>query len=266
VTIAVSRLEIVDPPPPVILANGSRDLVPQSNYFQERVPDYRHAAARVLNNLLLFFKYTLRQPLLALVRDSDQDFQNPDWTDDNGKPAGRMGGVFVVSAIHGLHSELGSTKLEKKHDTALTAALAKPQAVALHEEILSDAQAAAFVGDIRRAVLEMAIACEVFTKHVFFETGSRASQVLEALEDKGEIHINVLKLLDVGASAVLGVSFRKFDLAAFHDIDNLFRARNKVAHRGEVIFRDEKGKLHTVDRKILQNWWSSLEKLFAWAQ
>jgi len=137
--------------------------------------------------------------------------------------------------------------------------------VSLHQELLSDAQAAAFEGNIRRAVLELAVSCEVFVKHFFFEHGSRAAQVVEAMEGERKMHIRILELLDVGTRAVLGKSLKDSDKAAYDDIDHLFRARNKVAHQGKAEFRDGK-RVHIVDMKLLSKWWQSVERLFSLGQ
>ena len=79
------------------------------------------------------------------------------------------------------------------------------------------------------------------------------------------VSVRVLDLIHIGGMALLGKSFRDVDMIAYTDIDHLFRARNKVAHRGEAVFRDDKGHLHTVDMKLLNRWWRSIEKLFDWA-
>ena len=113
-------------------------------------------------------------------------------------------------------------------------------------------------------MLELAVACEVFVKETFLGSNYRASRVYEALEDRGKVNLRVLDLIDIGGAAVTGSSFRTHDPEAFRDIDNLFRARNKSAHRGKVTYRDDSG-VHEVTFRVLVRWWTSAAKLFEWA-
>ncbi|MBM0741382.1 hypothetical protein JOY44_07075 [Phormidium sp. CLA17] len=133
-----------------------------------------------------------------------------------------------------------------------------------YEEILSESQASVFNGNLRRAVLELAIACELATKQSFFGEASRAGLAFEYLEDKGRVNVKVLDLITGVAVQVIGQSFKDFDKNAYIDIDHLFRCRNKVAHRGEPKFKDDTGKEYEISEEILQRWWDSAEKLFRW--
>lgn len=266
VEVSASRDENDTPPGVRQLPNGTRDLTPQSQYFSDKIPAYRGVALRVLNNVVAFFKYTLRQPLLAPYNESTQALQAAKWTDASGSVNYTGPRVYVVPRRPGGGGELGVIKFERQHEKRLTKTLASPSRVSLHEELLSDAQAAAFEGNIRRAVLELAVSCEVFVKHPFFDHGSRAAQVVEAMEGKGKISIRVLELLDIGTAIIHGMSFKDSDKAAYQDIDHLFRARNKVAHQGKSEFRDDKGSTHVVDVKRLSKWWQSVGKLFSLAK
>lgn len=237
-----------------------------SSYFEARLPEYRRVAMQALNNALAFFKYKLKQPIQGSFDEHDQGLQNPTWVDDNGVDVGHGSIVLVVPARHGLFGGLGCKHLTAKYDRALTRAMEKSLRVDLYEELLADAQAAAFQGNLRRSVLELAVACEVFVKQWFFAPGDRSGQVYEALENKRLIDVRVLDLLDVGGAAVFGKKFRDSHSGAYKDIDHLFRARNKVAHRGEAYFHDEAGKRQIVDLKMLTKWWTSIEKLVNWAR
>lgn len=259
VSVAVSRDEAVPPPPLIVLPSGGRDFRNRVPYMDQRSREYGPVAFRALNNAVAFLRFQLRQPLQKIQASA------LNWTDDLGHDI-ETGIVITAPATFLTHPDgyLGVQPLERKHDKRLGAAIAKPVSVALHEELLSDAQAAAMQGNIRRAVLELAIACEVFAKHAFFGSDD-AGRVFAALEDRGKLGVSIIDLIEIGGEALRGTKFRKFDPAAHADIDHLFRARNKVAHRGEVTFRDDKGKQHTVDRALLERWWRSVEKLFAWA-
>lgn len=263
--VAVSRAESDSPPQVVRALDGTRDLTRVAAYFGAKLPSYRSVAALVTNNAISFFKYSLHQLLLRPVAEGSQDFKNPDWTDDSGQRIQRGRHTFVVPRVAGEWGEFGATKFERRHTKALQAALRTGRTPKLYEELLSDAQAAAADGNVRRSVLELAIACEVFVKHVFLGGDSQSAQVVEALEDKGRFHVRVVELLEVGSSVARGRSFRDFDKSAYTDIQHLFRARNKVAHRGEAVFRDDGRSMHAVDHKLLLKWWTSVQTLFEWA-
>ena len=265
VLISVSREEKEPPPEIIIRPDGTHDVSVRGPYFNERGPLYRGVACKALNNAISFFKYELRQPLLTPLDEGTQEFQNPEWSDGKGNEINPGRFMFLATAMFGSHGEFGVRKFEGKHKKYFQSSLVKPKQVSLHQEILSDAQASAFEGNIRRAVLELAIACEVFAKHTFFGSTDNAAQVFEALEDKGKISVRVIDLIDIGGEILLNGSFKAFNRVAYNDIDYMFRARNKVAHRGEPIYRDEKGKLHTVDINILKKWWVSVQTLFSWA-
>jgi hypothetical protein len=264
-SVSVTRDEATRPPDVLAVPGGGRDLTPRVPYFESRVRAYREAALDVLNNAISFLRYELHQPLLRSIGERSGQLSSPVWTDDEGQEIDPGVRTIVVRAVRGERSELGVVKFEAKHHKPFRAALTKSRPPRLYEEILSDAQAAAFDGNIRRAVLELAIACEVFVKHAFLGGGGNTALVYEALEDKGKVNARVLDLIEIGGTARLGKTFRAVDKDAYTDIDHLFRARNKIAHRGEAAFRDDAGRLHTVDSKLLERWWRSTQRLFAWA-
>jgi hypothetical protein len=245
--------------------SGKRDLTVQSKYFATRLPGYQHMGAAVVNNALLFLKYDLRQPFLDPLSDRDQRLQNPAWMDEGGRLAEGGGpNVLVVQRIAGFgRDEFGTRPLEDTHDEEFEEALATAREPLLHEEILSDAQAAAFDGNLRRAVLELALACEVVVKQAFFGS-SRAEQVFEHLEDRRQVNVRVIDLLDGVAASVLGQSLKIADPPAYTDLDHLFRARNKGAHRGEPIYKDDSGIRHEVTVDVLRQWWNSVGRLLSW--
>ena len=264
-TVSVTRDESTPPPGVLPVQGGGRDFAPRVPYFESRLPEYRQVALDVLNSAISFLRFDLHPPLLRGLDERSDQLANPVWTDDRGQSINPGVTTFVVRGVRGTRSELGVVKFERKHDKPFRAALTKSRSPKLYEEILSDAQAAAFDGNVRRAVLELAIACEVFAKHAFLGSGGVAAQVYEALEDKKKLTVRVLDLIDIGGTARLGKTLRTVDKDAHTDIDHLFRARNKIAHRGEAVFRDDAGHLHTVDSKLLAQWWRSTQRLFAWA-
>ena len=76
--------------------------------------------------------------------------------------------------------------------------------------------------------------------------------------------MRVVDLLHRVARDAFGRSFRVDDPASYGDIDHLFRCRNKVAHRGELLYRDDEGNRVGVDAAMVERWWNSTLRLHGW--
>lgn len=263
--VSVARDEEEAPPEPRMMPGGGRDWTARSPYFDARTPEYRRVAHKVVNNAIVYLKYELHQPFFVPIHENSQCFANPSWSDEEGTPmkGGTQG--LIMTRTPGWEGEFGVQKLERKNLAGLARALSATRNPSLHEQILSDAQAAALEGNIRRAVLELAVACEVFVRETFLGSDEIAASVYEALEDKGKMNVRVLDLIEIGGAAVFGSGFRTHDPDAFADIDHMFRARNKSAHRGRVTYRDDSG-VHEVTDTVLRKWWTSADQLFRWAR
>ena len=61
-------------------------------------------------------------------------------------------------------------------------------------------------------------------------------------------------------------SFKKEEPCNFQRIDYLFRCRNKIAHRGELSFREDSGKTVVVDAPLVESWWQAVVILRVWLQ
>jgi hypothetical protein len=134
----------------------------------------------------------------------------------------------------------------------------------LYEELLSDAHAALFQGHLRRAILELALSCEIATKRAFFGKESVAASAYEYLEDKGQVRASVPDLLGQVAKHAFGKSFKDTNSNAYKQIDYLFRCRNKIAHRGECKYNDDEGHTHTVDQATANVWLKAAHHLLEW--
>lgn len=262
--VTVGRPDI-QPPPVIPDEKGRKDYSVQRKYFSERAPKYRKVAAEIINRAIRYFKYRLGQPLLFEIREKHQSLMNVFWTDKEGREAGKGTATLMVKAIPGMDNHnIGTKSFKKKHDKAFVRALESPVIPTLSEEIAYDAQSAIYLDNFRRAVLELALSTEIAVKQTLFGTTSTGSLVFEYLEDKGKINVRVIELIDTVALQAFGSSFKTTNPNDFKNIDHLFRCRNKVAHRGEPVFKDDKGKLHKVDLKIVKAWWKSIEKLKNW--
>jgi len=110
----------------------------------------------------------------------------------------------------------------------------------------------------------LAIACEVAVKQVFFAKSSIAGEAYEYLESKRKVEVSVPELIDGAAKQAFGESFKTAHSPEFKSISYLFQCRNKIAHRGEAWYRDERGTRHEIDRDTLATWWQSVENLLGW--
>lgn len=265
VDVTVERDEVAAPPPALIRDDGTRDYSPRAPYFGDRLPQYRDAALEILNRAIAFFRYKLRNPLLYPLALTLPHLDDPLWFGDDGESLEAGVHEFRVQLIPGLDRfPFGAQQLTPDRDEELQLALSHPVEPALYEEILSDAQAAIFRGNLRRAVLEMAIACEVAVKQTFFAGSTISVRAYEYLEDTRRLSVPVIELIDGVSKYAVGQSFRDLNQTAFRHIDHLFRCRNKVAHRGVLTYRDDGAKWHNVDRQTLEEWWVALDQLLGW--
>jgi len=180
------------------------------------------------------------------------DVYHYEWFDTNGKRLRASHVRFLPEPR--ITTRFGVIMFDDKKDTELNGRLNEPvQAPTLAEEILSDAQAAAYEGNIRRATVELAVACEVAVRQTFLSRDTANAEALfDCLEDKARIRI--LELIDKDAQDAIGQSFRKAHPKDYENIEDLFTARNKAAHRGQ----------QTVTAEVLDEWWNSALTLMNW--
>jgi hypothetical protein len=266
INIYVSCLHKDNIPPIINLKNG-RDLSLRTKYFGKLEEKYRIVVKESFNRFISFFKYVLNQPFLTLFNENHLAFNNPTWLDENGKQI-EAGIIHLSSSLHMPEKfvKTGIIEFTSKHDKAFINKLLNPVKPKLYQELLSDARAAFFSNNYRRAIIEMAIACEIAVKHKFFIESAKTGSIYNYLEDKNKINIRVLELIDDAAKYVYGKSFKEKNKKDFILIDYLFRSRNKVAHRGKVSFRDEKGNTITPGKTELYNWWKSIYILIEWLE
>ena len=263
VKIRVSK-EDSQPPPVDQHPDGTRSNETQRPYFDERLPLYREVASRTLNALIQYFKYRLWQPLLDELPYYINSLNNPEWTDFDSVEVGMGTGLVALGPTPGIRGELGTTLFQKKHDKAFIAALRSPIEPLLEEELLYDAQTSIWRANVRRAVLEMALAVEVMVKRKFFGGDISVGAAFEHLEDKGKVNVRVIDLLHSTALEVYGESFKETNPDDYRQLDYLFRARNKVAHLGTAVFRDANSALQSVDDAMLRLWWDVVTTLRFW--
>lgn len=258
--VLASRTELAPPPALGATEGGGRDFKARIAYFSG-LGGYRRAAGLAVRRATAFMTHALHQT----SRGRSGVHQNPAWIDGTG--AELETGILEFEAVYEGIGEFSEVVFDEGHEAGLLTALADGFEPTLVQSFLAHAQHAARSGQIERFVLELAIACEVFAKQAAFAGSDRAARIFDALEEGQHAEIPVPKLIDLlGKSSSSKQSFRTADRAAADDIEHLFRARNKVAHRGQTVYKDEKGTLRSVTRIEMTRWWASAEKMMSWVR
>lgn len=263
--IVVSHVEVDTPPPVVVTDDGMHDLTFRAEYLRAKLPGFQNAAHEIANRILLFFRFSLFTPLVRPIAAWSQSLQNPKWFDADGVEV-RGGSIFMVLAVPGGRGELGAKKLSPADLPALKSFVSSTKEIPLTLELLSDAQSAWFEGNLRRCILELAICTEVMVKRIYFAKASPSGAAFDYLEDKAKVSVRVLELMDAVAKEAFSISYKDEKPAHFQNIDHLFRCRNKIAHRGELSFRDDSGKVIDVGAPIVEAWWLAVADLKLWLE
>lgn len=259
--INVSRVEPGEPPP---LGAEGLDCSARGDWFAPLIKEYRAVAALVADRLVNFLR--TRMFVRALMPFPRSAFYQPVWTNAAGEEIQtgtiELAGSFTHAS--GAPELLGERDLTKHLLPEFVEALQSGFEPTTFEEFLADAKTSIAENKLQRGALELAIALEILVKQTFFAAASPASAAIEYLEDRGQARMQVKELLDEPARRAFGESLKEGNPDAFRDLDFLFRCRNKVAHRGILTYRDDRGIEHVVDRSVLQSWWQSVEVVVNW--
>ena len=269
-TTSVSAIEVTltrddpDDVPEVIQgSDGMRDFRQQGEFLLSRLDDYKSVAREIANKVLDFFRYCLLTPLVSKIVRWDQALATPVWYNARGENLGPSR-VVVAQPVPGIRGELGVQKLTKDKIPDLAQYLNASDEPSLELALLSDAQTAWFEDSLRRTVLELAICTEVMVKRCFFAASSPAGAAFDYLEDRSKVSVRVLDLLGPIADEAFSRSYRTEFPDHFRQIDLLFRCRNKIAHRGELTYRDDSGQTHLATSTEIAEWWESVAHLRTW--
>ncbi len=256
---------VSDIPEIPLTEQGGRDFTTVSQYFRNLTGEYSEIAKKYYKNFIRIVKYDLKQPFHNEESINKDYFSNPSWSIEGGDNIGTVGYIHHVQPIPGMDgNSLGARPLKIEQQSEIENKLKLDQGIELYQNILSDAQAAVFGGDVRRAIFEMAIVCELFTKRKYFSEGGIAGLAFDYFEEKGKVKVSVMELITSVAEEALGESFKAHSITDCMNINYLFRCRNKVAHRGKVLFKDDGGNIVYPDLELIKEWFKSVEVLVAW--
>ena len=104
---------------------------------------------------------------------------NPEWTDENGTPLQVRISAVEAKGFAGLRQSpaFGIKAFTPEQSHEFEQALQVDTSYDLYEELMVDARDALMQGNLRRGVLEMAIACEVATKELFAKKGEELGPI-----------------------------------------------------------------------------------------
>jgi hypothetical protein len=223
-----------------------------------RMQSFQEIATEAVNRVLAFFRYRLRHPHLLPITLFDLDAAT--WTLD-GQPFGPK--LFLMKEEAGPQLSNPDWTLSAVREPDLLAFLAAPVEPTLPEQLLTEARTALHEENLRRAVIDGAVAVEVALRAVYFREETSAA-AFEFLEDQQAVRVHRLDYLSRLPQRVWGRSFKDEHLPEYTKVDHLGRARNKATHRGRCVFRDDGGKLIEVTSPMIGGWLDAVELLLGW--
>jgi hypothetical protein len=212
-----------------------------------------------MNRLIRYFRFTLGNPLLGAVRAQELRRSNPEWTIENPKPSTvyvpPRDLTIVAQGFAGLRHTpaFGIKPFTPEQPHEFERALQADTGYELYEELMVDARDALMQGNLRRAVIEMATACEVLTKELFAKKGEKVSAKIPVA-------------LNTRAKKAFGASFKQDHPKDWDHIEYLFQCRNDAAHGSIPKYAVNGQEPQAMDFDSLRDWWESLETLIAWVQ
>jgi hypothetical protein len=232
------------------------------------VEEFEDAAEISVNRLIRYFKYRLNTPLLTEINAHDDFWSNsPILLDENNniiKAKIASSCNYSRHFAYGYFPRFGMQSLRNLVDPELNNALNNTVPIKLHEEFLCSARTEIIQGNFKRAVLEMAISCEIFVKSILFSGNPISGAIFDFLSSNRKIEVSIQELLHKPIKEALCASFKDEYTIHWKNIGYIFQARNKVAHSGICEFIDDKNNKIEVDEEVIEIWWESIQILIDW--
>jgi hypothetical protein len=261
IRIHCSRPDTERPPFPLRTSSGECDYSNQTKYFECRKPPYARAAATVASRFLVFHKYVLHQPFISHVDFRHVTFQNPVWMDEAGVEVGKQ---YVFSVAHDLHTSFGVTPVRKSLDGRVQRSLKNDYDPKLHEELLANALNAAFSNNLRLAVIELAMACEVAIRYEIPNKTITARPPHERSPALRASSHDETTLIDTLSETGFGRGFSGDQEREYNCIQELLQCRAEVTFSGRLQYSDQQGIVHNVTSEILEAWFEATHTLIKW--
>jgi len=262
--ILVSRDETEELPITEPDEQGRVDLRPLQSFLDGLRTEYMRIASGIVVKFMLYLKYESGHPIVNTVPSFAQtEFENPKWFSEDGEQI--WGRVTYFSSNPGLSMKLfpdcGVTPLKSITQDELLTFLNAPRPPELFEEILGDARIAIAEGNTRRAILEMAIACEVGTKQIVSGSESYKSSVIDQLSESKLMNASNLDYIDKIPTILYGHSIKHDDKISYLTVKCLYKCRNSVVHEGKPQYKDDMGRVKNVDREVLIDMWNAVNQV-----
>lgn len=260
VRVEVSRDEPDHPPARLAEVAGTAETAPLSEYALHKQQHYGGIAAAGVRRLLAYFRYEAGNPLLgADVRLPAQVFANPTLTLAEGEVVWDRTSTAVAEEFACVreYPRWDIKPFRAGNEEQLERYLANEPTVALHDEIRAEARDAIARGDLRRAIVDLAVAAELAIKALLLRE-SPAADMWTHFEQQGRLRIGVILMLEA-AEQIYSTPFGHMG-----DLKNLFMCRNQIVHHGKKRYRQNSGPWKFADRTVLASWWNAVSALVAW--
>jgi hypothetical protein len=225
---------------------------------------FKICAQQVIIHIFDFFKHKLGSPIHYKTNDWDDALNNPKWLDQHNNVIPCNIHTISSKALIGAEGTFGTKALSESESSNIFDSETTNTSDNLFDQMICDARIAWYEGNMRRSILELAIATEISIKRRFFAASTPAGAAFDYLEDKGKTTIRAIDLIDAVAREAFSSSFKDDHPSQHKDIDHLFRCRNKIAHRGEAIFKDDKNNIIQADSDMVNSWYMSVMALQSW--
>jgi hypothetical protein len=104
---------------------------------------------------------------------------------------------------------------------------------------------------------------EVVVERRFFSDNSPAISAFDYLGEQSRVRVRVIDFIHGVLRKAFGKRFKEDHPDHYANIDHLFQCRNKVAHTGDLFYR-EKNSFKTADYAVIAGWWDSVMTLINW--
>ena len=244
-----------------IVTDRSEILTSAGRSFETK-ENVRKSVFQIMNKLISYMKYKKGNPFLRNAQIGDVTTWT--WEDANGNIISQEKKGVILADFPGIKNSLDSQGLRKSDLSAINDYLLEDHEVNMVDDLLLQAKEAIFSSNIFLGVVLLAVSVEIKVKTAFLGGNTAASDAFDYSQEKGKLSISPVEFIDKIADTAFGESFKKNNPKAFIEIENLFRCRNKIVHRGVGKFRNTKGEEMNADISALKVWWSSVATLFIW--
>lgn len=216
------------------------------------------------NRIVDYFRYTMQNPFLRPMGLGN--IISWKWFTGDGTEVAERDYTLMhhYAGFPDSPLSLGSRALRPDDLPDLQRALIDGSAISIEKDLKAQAQESIFEGKGLRAVLLLAVCCEVAIKTSFFHRDDVVSDIFDFLQEQRLMEATPLLLIDKVAKRAFGKSFKEENKVSYLAIEELFRCRNKVAHLARPTYRKIDNTRATPNAIALMEWWVAVDELLKW--